>query len=308
MPTPVTGAVVPFSQLQSDLYTFLLRVAGIAPESEVGVFVQNMLAAVARAVALLMQLPADLYTFLMGSAGAQLGKGIERGGLSPAEKAWVVSHWQQVLALVGIPSGPWARNAAIQAATWGGTAASASGPKTSTGLAPYLASVATMAKMAPPLLDTASPLSALSALEHSVRAVLAPVSLWTLTAIALPGICGLLIMCAAGTRLGYRQANAALLVRSSGIARFARQGPLGVVSSGSLIAVRPSALGVDRPSILNAGNTFRRSCAPTGSSHPTPQFFAEWDPTVNGSAQRSSPQLRPRGTTSGLSSLSSQAG
>jgi len=60
-----------------------------------------------------------------------------------------------------------------------------------------------------------------------------------LAAFALPGVGGLLIICAAGMRFGYRQAKAALEVRTTGISRFARQGPLGVVRSGSLVAVHP---------------------------------------------------------------------
>ena len=98
------------------------------------------------------------------------------------------------------------------------------------------------------------PTSALSFLEHTVRAVLAPASLSALAAIALPGIGGLLIICAAGMRVGYRQAKAVLAVRSSGIARFIRQGPLGVVRSGSLVALRPRALRVVRPAASRAAH------------------------------------------------------
>jgi hypothetical protein len=76
-----------------------------------------------------------------------------------------------------------------------------------------------------------------SFLDHVVRSVLVPASLTALAAIAVPGLGGLLIVCAAGIRVGYRQAKAGLALRASGIARFAGPGPMGVVRSGSLIAL-----------------------------------------------------------------------
>jgi len=95
------------------------------------------------------------------------------------------------------------------------------------------------ATAAPIAAESVLPTTALSLLENTVKAVLAPVSLSALAAFALPGVGGLLIICAAGMRFGYRQAKAALAVRTTGISRFARQGPLGVVRSGSLVAVHP---------------------------------------------------------------------
>ena len=95
---------------------------------------------------------------------------------------------------------------------------------------------------APIAAESALPTSALALLEHTVKAVLAPMSLSALAAFALPGVGGLLIICAAGVRFGYRQAKAALAVRTTGISRFARQGPLGVVRSGSLVAAHSRRL------------------------------------------------------------------
>ena len=83
-----------------------------------------------------------------------------------------------------------------------------------------------------------------SFLEHTVSALFVPASLSALAAVALPGVGGLLIICALGMRIGYRQAKALMEVRRAGIACFAGPGPLGVVRSGSLIALRPRALGV----------------------------------------------------------------
>ena len=83
-----------------------------------------------------------------------------------------------------------------------------------------------------------------SFLEHTVSALFVPASLSSLAAVALPGVGGLLLICALGMRIGYRQAKALFEVRRAGIAAFAGPGPLGVVRSGSLIALRPRALGV----------------------------------------------------------------
>jgi hypothetical protein len=82
-----------------------------------------------------------------------------------------------------------------------------------------------------------------SLFEHVIEAVLVPASLTALAAVALPGVGGLLIVCAAGVRVGYRQAKAALALRASGIARFAGPGPLGVVRSGSRVMLRQRARG-----------------------------------------------------------------
>lgn len=76
-------------------------------------------------------------------------------------------------------------------------------------------------------------------LQHTVDAVLAPLSLLVLAALASPGVAGLLLLAAAGMFVGYRQARAASMLRAVGIARFAKSGPLGVVRPGGLIAVHP---------------------------------------------------------------------
>jgi hypothetical protein len=86
-----------------------------------------------------------------------------------------------------------------------------------------------------------------SFLDNVVSSVLVPASLTALAAIAVPGLGGLLIVCVAGIRIGYRQAKAGLAVRVAGIARFAGPGPLGVVRSGSLITLHPRIARVDRP-------------------------------------------------------------
>jgi hypothetical protein len=101
-----------------------------------------------------------------------------------------------------------------------------------------------------------------SFLEHSIRALFVPASLSALAAVALPGVGGLLIVCALGVRVGYRQAKALFEVRRAGIACFAGPGPLGVVRSGSLIALHPRVSGVrpDRALRIVRPNTSRAAC------------------------------------------------
>ncbi|MEU0494208.1 hypothetical protein [Mycobacterium sp. NPDC006124] len=84
----------------------------------------------------------------------------------------------------------------------------------------------------------------LSTVEHVIGAVVATVSLTALAAVALPGILGLLTTCAAGIRVGYRQAKAASALPNTALARFVGSGPVGVVRSHSQVELRsrPSRL------------------------------------------------------------------
>jgi len=74
-------------------------------------------------------------------------------------------------------------------------------------------------------------------IAHAVRNALRSVSLAELAAAALPGIAGLLFFFAAGVRVGHRQAKFGFVMQTTGVMRFARPGPLGVVRSGSLVSV-----------------------------------------------------------------------
>jgi hypothetical protein len=81
-----------------------------------------------------------------------------------------------------------------------------------------------------------------SFLGQAFREIAAHLSVAALALAALPGVGGLLILTAAGIRIGYRQAKANFTLRANNLARFARQGPIGIVRSGSLIAVRARRL------------------------------------------------------------------
>ena len=215
------ASVVPLTQLHSDLYSFLLGIAGVAPVSDVSALVQDMLTSVAGAVVLLAQLPSDLYSFLLGIAGVQpvVGgvAGIHGPGLSAAAGASVASRLPLGPPLAGISGPPLAGVSGL--------------PVTgeATGVAPLdviaLGRASAASGMAPLAPDAAFPIGAGSSFRHVFGAILLPVSLWALAAGALPGAGGLGFLTLAGVRVGYRQAKAGVALRTTGIAHFARPGP-----------------------------------------------------------------------------------
>ena len=210
MLTPVAGAVVPLTQLQSDLFSFLLGIAGVAPVpnlvaavSDVIALIQDMLTSVAGAVVPLTQLQSDLYSFLLGIAGVQpvvagLG-GVAGAGLSPAADASVASQWRLVLSLAGIPGGPLAGNAP-GVATLGRLAASIFGATTQVapnGAIPMgMQSFFRHADSELLLPGSLSALPGAAGLAILTAAGVLPVSLAALAAVALPGVGGLVILTA----------------------------------------------------------------------------------------------------------------
>jgi hypothetical protein len=84
---------------------------------------------------------------------------------------------------------------------------------------------------------------------HSYGQIIVAVSLSVMFAEALPGLVGLVIPVVAGMHIGYRQAKAGRALRASGIAHLAASGPIGVVRSGSLIALRPQRWRLPPPNI-----------------------------------------------------------
>ena len=193
-------------------------------------------------VPLTTQLSADLYSFLMGLSGAQpvAGEveGIHGRGVSAPPSALVGSQLR-----LGPPLGVWA----LPLAGFSGLPMT----EANRGIAPLdviaLGRVSAASRMASPAPDAATPIRAGSSLRRVVGAIVLSVSLWALVAAALPGAGGLGFLTLAGVRVGYRQAKAGVALRTTGIAHFARPGPLGIVRSGSLVAVHPKALRVDRP-------------------------------------------------------------
>ena len=223
MLTSVAGAVVPVTQLQSELAFFLFGITGVDP--------------------------------VVDARGR-----IDSAALSGAVHAWVASELPRLRAFAGIPGMPVA-DIATGVAPLGGIAASTFAAMTQVGEASSLPALAQSffrpASSELPLTGTgslsgpAAP-SGVAGLTILDATVVLPISLAALAALALPGTGGLTILTAAGVGVGYRQAKAGSAVRTAGIARFAGPGPLGVVRSGSLIVVRPRALRVARPRALNA--------------------------------------------------------
>jgi hypothetical protein len=210
--------VVPLTQLQSDLYSYLMGLAGEVPVGD-------------------------------GS------KGMYEAGRSMAVDGSVASQLRLVLLLAGVPrdavvSGlPLAGNAAAEL---GGIATSIfTTTLTATSEVARASSVLGMASPAP---NGAIPMSLQSFFPHGFSDLPRAASLWALAAVALPGVGGLVILTLAGVRIGYRQAKAGFALRTADIARFARAGPLGVVRSGSLVVVRPPGLRVVRPGALSDGS------------------------------------------------------
>ena len=209
MLTSVFGTVVPLTQLQSDLSSFLLGIVGVQPVVD-------------------------------GLAG------IDGAGRSAAAGASVASQLPLVLLLSGVPGVRLAGNTP-GVATPGGMAPSSFGATSQVGRASSLPG------MAPPAPNGAIPMGVRSFLRHALHDLPLAVSLSALAAVALPGAGGLVILTAAGVRVGYRQAKAGFVLRTTGIARFAGPGSLGVVRPRALRVVRPGALPVVRPEGLSAG-------------------------------------------------------
>ena len=249
-PAPSTDPIAPpVSRVVQPVTNAVARVAGAVlavpavvvslptsttPIADVITMIQNMLISVNDAVAFLAQVPSDLYSLLVvagmdatavNAVGSTSGAGLsDAAGAAPV--APIAPLPPQALPMSPIGHMPLLGDVTAPATLGGIATAGFSADLSPSGTTPLAA-------------EGARPMGALSLLEHTVRAVLAPASLSALVAFALPGVGGLLMICAAGMRVGYRQAKAALAVRTTGISRFARQGPLGVVCSGSLVALHP---------------------------------------------------------------------
>ncbi|MGB0971461.1 MAG: hypothetical protein ACPGVG_10920 [Mycobacterium sp.] len=109
-----------------------------------------------------------------------------------------------------------------------------------------------LAALAAPIQSVPAPIPALtgeyeSIFDRAFGALLVPLSLWALATGALPGLVGLFVVFGAGTRVGYRQAKAGFALKMAGISRFAGPGPLGVVRSGSIIAVHQKGVRAKSP-------------------------------------------------------------
>jgi hypothetical protein len=250
---PGPPPVVTVSNVLEPVTNAIARVAGAAlavpvvfaslptsptPVADVITAVQNILIAVNDAIAPIVQLPSDFVSLLV--AAGMSATPVDSIGNSAGARLSDATGPAPVLPFMPmVPPVPPNSPVGVMPLLGDVTAPVTLGGLAAAGLSADLS----LSGTAPLTADGAGPTGALSLLEHTVRAFLAPASLSALAALALPGIAGLLIVCAAGMRVGYRQAKAALAVRTTGISRFARQGPLGVVRSGSLVTLHPRSSG-----------------------------------------------------------------
>jgi hypothetical protein len=238
---PVPGPATPVANVFAPVPVL------IAQAFDVVAALEEMLASVAGAVVSFTQPQADLFA-LLGFAGVDPALGGVGGhagrGLSTAAGASVldpmVSPLQMVLPRSALPAVPSAGDATEDAARAGITAMLAS-------------QESSLPAQAPPMPDGVIPVGVQEFFQQVVEEVKRSPGLAVLAAAALPGLGGLLVVTAAGIRLGFRQAKAGCALHAAGIARFARSGPIGVVRSGSLIAVRSRPLNVVRAGPLHAG-------------------------------------------------------
>ena len=238
---PVATVVEPVMKAVATVGAAALTVPGAVlrlptsptPVTDAIMIVQEMLTAVTNAVVPLVQLPSDLYyDVLVPSVTATTTVG---GGVNPDATVPVLANraTQSLQAAPIILAGGMALPADI-------VPLATRGDVELTGLSNELPASGTASGAQ----DVIAQSGLGSFLENTVSALFVPASLSALAAVALPGVAGLLIICALGMRIGYRQAKALFEVRRAGIASFAGPGPLGVVRSGSLIALSPRALGV----------------------------------------------------------------
>jgi hypothetical protein len=256
--TPVTNVVAPVTDMVATVPSPLTPVTNVvalpnlvAPVTDVITAVQDMLTSVVGAVVPQLQSSLASLFSIAGVAPVVDGLGPIQGAGRSAAAGLSVAQSPLVLPLAGMPGVPLAGNAAGVPTPWG-IAAPTFGATTHEGPA---SSLPGMAPLAP---TGAIPMGVQSFFRHAYSELVLPASLSALAAVALPGAGGLVILIAAGMRVGYRQAKAGIAVRTPGIARFAGPGPLGVVRSGSLVVVRPRAsrvvpLRVVRPGALSAG-------------------------------------------------------
>jgi hypothetical protein len=239
--TPLATVVEPATKAVATVGAAALTVPGVVlglptsptPVTDVITTVQEMLTSVTNAIVPLALLPSDLYTMLSGptvTATTTVGGGVDLDTTAPVLGSRA-AQWAQVSPIFLVAGMALPANIAPLETL---------GDIPTTGLSNELPA----SGITSPAQDVIIQSGLGSFLENTVTALLVPASLSALAAVALPGIGGLLIICALGMRIGYRQAKAIFEVRRAGIASFAGPGPLGIVRSGSLIALRPRALGV----------------------------------------------------------------
>lgn len=255
--SPLATVIAPIANAVAAVANVALTVPGVlaslptspTPIADVITLVQEMLTSVTNVVVLVMQMPSDLSSLLLGmtpvTAVATVGGGVGAAASAPLLATPAPQRFDLPSTLL-FGGAPLSGNVAPPATV---------GDIAMAGLAHELP----VSGVASPAQNVVERTGLRSFLEHTVSAVLVPASLAALAAVAVPGVGGLLIICAVGMRFGYRQAKALLEVRRAGIACFAGPGPLGVVRSGSLIALWPRASRVVRPKAPQAASVLEQA-------------------------------------------------
>jgi hypothetical protein len=247
---PVTNALTAVATTVGSAPSVIASLpTSVTPVSDVLTYVQNVLTSVGDAGTSLSQLPTDLAGLLgvdttvpTATIGAATGPSGLRAATAAPSTAPEWSGLPQLFAIPGVEGAPAADAppavvTPLDIATTGvmrGESNAGSALVTSKN-------------------DTSS--DVLSTVEHVIGAFVATVSLTALAAMALPGIIGLLTTCAAGVRVGYRQAKAGSALPNTVISRFVGSGPVGVVRSSSQVELRSRAarfVGAGAPKAVTA--------------------------------------------------------
>lgn len=217
------------------------------PVADVIASLQSLLTSVTNAGTPLTQLPSDLADLLaVGTVVPGTTTGTDRFGPSAATEAPTAVQMPRAGAPLPFPLG-------FEAMLAPGDFVAPAAPLDVT-TAGTTSGVASSAPVLAPYDDS----SVLSTVKRVIGVIVATVSLAALAAVALPGILGLLGSCAAGIRIGYRQAKAGSELPATAIARFVGSGPIGVVRSGSQISMRPR--------VVRSGSRAVRAVTPAASS------------------------------------------
>ncbi len=248
---PASNAVAPVAKAFTAVVSTVVSTPGVlvslptsaTPLSDVLTYFQNVVTSIGDAGTSLSQLPTDLAGLLgvgITAPAATIGAATGVAGLHVATAAPITAPgWSALPQLVSLPE--------IEG-----------GPPTSTLPAPATPLDITTTDVPRGESGTGSALivpksdgtnDVLSTVEHIIGAFVATVSLTALAAVALPGLIGLLTTCAAGIRVGYRQARAGSELPNTVISRFVGSGPIGVVRSGAQVELRVRA-----PRVVRTGS------------------------------------------------------
>lgn len=255
---PVTKAVTSVTSLANSVFAVPGVVASLptsaTPVSDFLASIQNVFTSANDAGASLTALPSDLAGLLLPgvsgttpSIGASTGLSRTTSVPAPAPGTPVWSALPQLPGLAVAPSEPVVTAPAAPSVV----------PKDVVTSGPISNPVAETPQASIP--EPSGKSDVLTQVEHAIGAFVATVSLTALAAVALPGLLGLLTTCAAGIRVGYRQAKAASALPHTAISRFVGSGPIGVVRSSSQVEMRSRASRVARPAPVPAERPTERT-------------------------------------------------